>query len=270
LSERAVTKALGGKRGGSHWRRMKENPSGAELPVYLSANNLRAFIDNDLAEALKPIVYRAKTGGVGYGLRAELLPKICNVFLRARDADSLHWSQKPLAAQSDILIRGLAEVGIIALVDAATGYEKDRAKNALAEILEKFISKELRAWTKTFPSEFYEHIFRLHDWKFDPASVKRPRVIGHYTNDIIYQRLAPGVLERLKEKNPVVDGRRKSKMFQWLTGEVGDPKLRSHIDGVMAIMRISDDWPQFRQFLKKAYPKYETTELGFDLELKEK
>jgi hypothetical protein len=269
ISERAVTKALGGKRGGSHWRRMKENPTGAVLPVYLSANNLKPFIDNELMVALTPIIYRPKAGGTAYGLKAEMLPKICNVLLKARDKGELYESQLKLAIQADILIRGLAEVGIIALIDEATGFQKDRAKEALAEILEKFIAKELRAWTQTFPLEFYEHIFRLKGWPFDPKSVRRPMVIGHYTNNIVYKRLAPGVLKELRKKNPVVDGRRKHKFFQWLTGDIGDPKLRSHIDGVLPLMRVSDTWDEFKTLLNKAFKMYDTTELGFDIEIKE-
>lgn len=45
--------------------------------------------------------------------------------------------------RSEILVRGFARVSIIALVDEATGYQRDRAKNALAAILEAFIAKEL-------------------------------------------------------------------------------------------------------------------------------
>jgi hypothetical protein len=269
LSERAVTKALGGKRGGAHWRRMKLNPDGAILPVYLSANNLREFISSDLEAALKPIVYRSKSGGTAHGLRAEALPGVCKVFLKARDAGVLHEKQIPLAFQADILIQGFAEVGILALVDEASGFQKDRAREALAEILERFIAKELRAWTKTFPIEFYEHIFRLQNWPFDPKSMKRPSVIGHYTNNLIYKRLAPGVLVELQKRNPAIDGRRKHKFFQWLTGDIGHPKLRSHIDGILALMRVSDSWQQFTDFVKKAYPIIETTELGLQIELKE-
>jgi hypothetical protein len=77
-------------------------------------------------------------------------------------------------------------------------------------------------------------------------------VIGHYTNDIVYKRLAPGVLDELKRLSPKVDGKRKNKLFQWLTGDMGHPKLKSHIDGVIALMRVSDNWNQFKVFLKKA------------------
>ena len=68
FSERATTKALGGKRGGSHWRRKKEG-EGTGLPVYLSARNLIGFIDDDLKKSLtNPIEYLSSSGGkVGHG-----------------------------------------------------------------------------------------------------------------------------------------------------------------------------------------------------------
>jgi len=237
-----------------------------ERPNFLQANNLEPFINKDLEEALPLMEYRTPNGAVKQGYRAEIVPLVCEVYLQARDANALQSSQMRVAKVCEIIMRSLAKLGIVALVDEATGYQKVRAQKALAEILEQFIAKELRAWTKTFPLEFYEQIFRLKKWPFDPASVKRPSCIGHYTNDIVYKRLAPGVLKTLREKNPVVDGRRKAKHFQWLTGDVGDPKLRSHIDGVLPLMRISESWDQFKKFLNKAYPIIETTELGFDIE----
>jgi len=239
----------------------------ANLPAFLNAKSLLPFIDKGLYVTSSQIEFKPLKGAKAFGYPAELLPKVCEVFLKARDAGALTHNQKHIAKQADILMRGLAQVGIVALVDEATGYQKERAHKALAEILEKFISKELRAWTKTFPIEFYEQIFRLRGWKFDPESVRRPAVIGHFTNDIVYKRLAPGVMKELRAKNPTIDGRRKNKHFQWLTGDIGDPKLRSHLDGVMPLMRISDSWDEFKKHLNKAYPKYETTELGFDTEV---
>ena len=264
LSERAVTKALGGKRGGSHWKRLKEG--GANLPVYLSAANLRQFISRELELALTPVLYLPQSGTTAHGQRAETLPKICRVFLEARDAGALLPSQMKIAVEADMLMRGLAEVGIIALVDEATGFQRDRAKDALAKILDAFISKELRAWTSTFPLEFYEQIFRLHGWPFSPSNLRRPRVVGHYTNDFVYSRLAPGVLEELRKANPVVDGRRKHKLFQWLTGDVGDPRLRAHLDGIIRLMRGSTSWDEFKVFANRFYPRLSKTDLGFEVE----
>ena len=98
------------------------------------------------------------------------------------------------AKRADILIRGLAIVGIIALVDEVTSYQRLREERALATILEKFIAKELQPWTRTFPYEFYNQIFRLKGWP-GPEGTKRPVIIAQYTNDIVYERLAHGVLQ---------------------------------------------------------------------------
>ena len=237
------------------------------LPVFLNAKNLTPFIEKELYVTSSQIEFKPMKGTKAFGYPAEILPKICEVFLRARDAGTLTKSQAHIAKQADILMRGLALVGIVALVDEATGYQKDRATKALAEILEKFISKELVTWARTFPLEFYQQIFRLRNWKFEPENMQSPRVLGKYTNNIVYARLAPGVLVELKKKNPVQDGRRKHKHFQWLTGEIGHPKLLAHFEGLKIIMRDSETWDEFLGKLDRHYPIIETTELGFDIEI---
>jgi len=160
LSERAITKAFGGKRGGSHWKRLKDaGDTGANLPVFLSAKNLKAFIDNDLQDGLaRRRIYRAKQGSAdSHGLEASLLPKICNTFLKARDTDGgLHPSQHSIAKQADIIMRGLAEVGIISLVDEATGHDKEKKKNEYRDLFREFIRAECREWEKEFPSQFFD------------------------------------------------------------------------------------------------------------------
>ncbi len=264
ISGRGLTAAIGMKGRGQGVSRISRH----KLLNASENEGLRVAIENPIK-----FVGRSPKGleSASDGYEATVLQEVSEAILRARDAGLARTEQdRRYARYAEMLIRSFAKVGIIALVDEATGFQYDRARLALAEILEKFIAKELQDWTKTFPSEFYEQIFRLKNWPFDPKSVKRPQVIGHYTNDIVYKRLAPGVLAELTKKNPKVDGKRKHKLFQWLTGNVGHPKLRSHLDGVMALMKASDSWQQFRGFLKKAFPKYETTELGFEIEAKEK
>jgi hypothetical protein len=107
---------------------------------------------------------------------------------------------------------------IIALVDEATGFQRDRAKDALARILEAFIAKELQPWIRTFPTEFYQEIFRLRGLEYPTDSVQRPQYFGILTNDVVYKRLAPGVLEELKKVTPKNEaGRPMGKYFQMLT-----------------------------------------------------
>jgi len=160
-------------------------------------------------------------------------------------------------------LRALAHVAIIALVDEATGFQDRRSKDALSKILEAFIAKELRKWVSTFPLDFYRELFRLRGWKFPelPADQrKRPILVGKITNDVIYDRLAPGVRQRLHQLTPRNEkGRLKNKLFMRLTEEVGDPKLREHLASVTALMRAADTWDQFMRMLNRALPRYADT-----------
>lgn len=259
ISERAMTRAFGGKRGGSHWKRVKEG--GANLPVYLSAKNYLPFIDSELAVALNsPVRYKTMTGNVAHGLDATLLPQVCNVFLKARDEGALHPKQIPLAVQADIIMRGLAVVGIIALIDEATGYQRERAVDALGQILEAFIAKELQPWVKTFPDDFYAELFRLRGLEFPRDTVRRPQYFGYLTNDIVYDRLAPGVKDELKRSTPKKpNGRRAHALHRRLTPDLGHPKLREHMASVVTIMKLSDGYEDFHDKLDRLHPKFGET-----------
>lgn len=248
VSERELVKSLGGKRGGSHWLRTKEDVSAANLPPILSAVNLREFISAELWDGLNTrYYYKVRSGAVAYGLRGELYPMICDVFLKARDAKKLLPSQDEIATSADILMRALAHTGIIALIDEATGYQKKRAVDGLARILEAFIAKELQPYVRgTFKPEFYEGLFKLRGLDYRSDTVKRPQYFGCLTNDIVYRRLAPGVLAELKKvaiRNDV--GRPTHKYFQRLTANVGYMKLVEHLGAVVALMKISKDYPDF-------------------------
>jgi len=236
-----------------------------ELPFFLRAEPLKSFISNELRTSTTPIIFHLTSAQRTVGYNALLLPQVCEVYLRARDADVLLASQQHIAERAEILIRGLATVGIIALVDEATGYQRLREERALATILEKFMAKELQPWTRTFPYEFYQQIFRLKNWP-GPDGAKRPSVIGHYTNDFVYDRLAPGVLEELKARNPTLPaGYRRNRHHQWFTPDLGHPKLKEHLAAVTALMRAAPNWESFKRNVNRALPKHgETVELPLD------
>jgi P63C domain len=247
---------------GRHRKANVRNEGGEErLPAILQGKAVNPFISQELLEKSRPIQFRTSNGVLASGYRAEILPMVCEMYLKARDAGVLPTNQRHVAKQAEILIRALAHVGIIALVDEATGYQDFRSRIALNEILEQFIAEELRKWTKTFPDEFYKQMFRLRGWEFKPQSVrKRPGVVGKYTNNIVYERLAPGILEELKKKNPTLPkGGRKHKHFQWLTEDIGDPRLREHLASVITLMRATTGWDQFLRLLDRALPRFGET-----------
>ena len=230
-----------------------------DLPAFLNASNLKPYLSQiQRGGSTTPIPFQMPHGGKGYGYDAKLLPLVCSVYLEARAGGVLLPSQQHIATRAEILLRGLATIGIIGLVDEATGYERVREERALAKILEQFLDDELQVWTRTFEFSFYEQIFRLKGWG-SATGVKRPQNIGHYTNDLVYDRVAPGVLAELRERNPTLpQGWRKNRHHQWFTPEHGHPKLRMHIEGVTALMRAAGSWESFKRALDRAYPKQNT------------
>jgi hypothetical protein len=235
--------------------------SGDRLVKFISTKGVSQFVDQDLINAVtKPIKFNTPSGGLAQGYEATILASLCESVLKAREEEKLNYQQEHIAQRCEILMRGFARVGIIALVDEATGYQDYRSRKALEEILEQFISDSLAKWAKTFPDEFYRELFRLRGWHYSPLSVKRPQVIGHLTNDIVYERLAPGVLEELKKITPKDDkGRRKHKFFMRLTEDVGNPRLREHLAAVIALMKASPNWNGFYRLLQRALPKFNKT-----------
>lgn len=261
LSQGGFLEAIG-RHPKANVRREEDEDGEGRIPALLQGKAIRPFISQEVLEKSRPITFRTPQGVRASGYRADLLPDICEIYLAARAAGKLPKNQQHVAKQAEILIRGLAHTGIIALVDEATGYQEVRARNSLARILERFIAKELQAWVSTFPADYYQQIFRLRglDFPTDSNSIKRPQYFGTLTNDIVYKRLAPGVLDELKRVTPRSEsGRLKHKYFQRLTANVGYPKLREHLGSVVAIMKLSRDWRDFQRKLDRIHPRYNET-----------
>jgi P63C domain-containing protein len=245
--------------------------SGDRLVKFIATKAVFPYADKQLVDVITdPIKFRIGSA-LAYGYEATILADICDAVLKAREHGDLHYQQEHIAQRCEILVRAFARVGIIALVDEATGYQRDRAKDALSRILEAFIAKELQPWLRTFPADFYQEMFRLRGMEYPNDTVQRPRYFGVLTNDVVYDRLAPGVLEQLKKINPKDEtGRRKHKNFQWLTRNLGYPKLREHLGAVVATMKLSSDWYDFKAKLDKNYPRIgKPTQLEFDYEKEE-
>ena len=257
LTETGISKAFKSRSGSSRLTKKIDIELGRfPLPIFVASKRLTPFISNELMDGLlNPVQYKIKTQVVK-GYPAEYLPKICDVWLKARDANILHASQLNKAKNAEIIIRALAHLGIIALVDEATGYQEIRDKDALQKILDKYLLKEYAEWAKRFPDEFYQEIFRLNKWQWKGMKLNRPSIVGTYTNDIVYKRLAPGVLEELKKLNPPDEkGIRKIKHHQFLTQDIGHPALQRHIYAVIILMKASSSWRQFHVLLAKAFPQ---------------
>lgn len=229
------------------------------LARFIGSLEAKGIQTNNLALRMtKPIVFRpAGSGKEAYGYEATILTEICRAVLEARRQNVLLKSQLDFAAQCELLLGGLADVGIVAMVDEATGFQAVRGRDALAKILESFVQKELRKWVRTFPPEYYEQLCRLRGVAYPPPAMKLPQYFGTLTNNIVYDRLAPGVKDELKRITPKdAKGRPRDKLHQRLTTEIGNPKLLAHLTAVTALMTIAPDYATFEGHLDRALPKW--------------
>jgi len=249
ITQSAVFKAFGRTKRG---RALNENRV-PNMPAFIDANNLQPFINEELRSVLNQIDYIEKNGKISSGYDALILPKLCKVYLDARQQKVLKPQQLPLARESEILLFGLSNIGIIALVDEATGYQYDREKDELQKILKAYIAEELLPWQKKFPDIYYKELFRLNGWDFTVHGIKkRPGVIGRWTTTLVYERLPKGVLDELKKRTPKSDsGNYLARFHQNLTLDIGEPNLTAQLNKVITLFQLSDSmehmWKQFNK-----------------------
>jgi hypothetical protein len=271
-----------------------------ELPCYVTIDGERLLsgrgmqealrlVDEDLPESgqkpgsrmtrllnnrrLNPLIFKGKTpdhflpkkvrfqGRIINGYNGEMLADICDGMLEARAQNlPLTARQEVIAAQCEMLMRAFARVGIAALIDEATGYQNARPTDALKSYLETILLKDLASWVKRFPDEYYENIYKLKDWPWPGMTKNRYSVVGKYTNDLIYERLAPGLKEEFEKRNPKdAKGRRKTKHHQWFD-EAGEKLYAQQMFTVLTIQRAclkksGDKWAQFKRMMDELLPK---------------
>lgn len=246
ISGRGMTTAIGMKGRGQGVTRIATHP------------NIKGKLSNSLAMAIQnPIKFAGVGGRETDGFEATTLNDLCEAILQARDAGDLKTEQDRRYAQfADMLTRSFARIGIIALVDEATGYQKVRARDELQTILAAYISPDLLPWAKRFPDNFYEHLHRVRGWPYAPGNNARNAYIGKLTNALIYEQLPRGVLEDLRAKNPRDPNtkRRKHTHHELLTSDVGHPHLDKQILAVTTLLSVSDDWAEFTKLFSRKFP----------------
>ena len=252
LTSRALLEALGRPWKGAYQR--------TQRPSFLEAANLVPYITKEVEAALEPVEFINKKGRKVNGYVADLLPLVCEVYLRALDAGVIeNKRQRDVAELASTINRGLAIVGIRSLVDDATGFTQIRARNELQAVLSAYISPELLPWTRRFPEVFYEQLHRVRDWPYKPGNNARNGYIGKLTRALIYDPLPKGVREELERRNPYLSERkgRKHLHHQLLTENVGEPHLEKQITSVTTLLRISDNWEEFLKHFGKAFPPHD-------------
>ena len=228
----------------------------AHLPPFLRSKSLTPLLTHEITLRATPIVFKTLEGNLALGYDADFLVDICILFLEARRLKLLKPNQRHIAAQCEILTQAFARVGLIALIDEATNFQKERKRDALSDLLKIYLTEEMQKWVKAFPFEYFENIYRLK--RISMQSKKNPQWMGHVTNNLVYSRLAPGILEELKQINPKDEetGKRKGCHHQFLTPKEGRNKLKSHFEKLNIVASLADDWDSYMKMVDKVLPKF--------------
>lgn len=243
ITESSVFKIIGRQRKG----RKKDRD---QLPAFLSAKNLQDYLPEAFLAGTFEIEYVSTRKGKCKGMDASFIPNICQVYLDARRNGVLTPQQQPMAAQAEIVVQALANVGITALIDECTGFQKEREGDELQRLFSVFIAKELQPWVKRFPAEFFTHLKRMYGLE---EMKKTPKFFGNLINKWIYKELSPDIHEELKRLNPITEtGHRKHCHHQLLTQDVGCPALTKQIQKVTTLLSISDNKDDFEKYLEKS------------------
>jgi len=231
---------------------------GGALEKYIGVRALEPFINSSLVlERMVPFRLLEVEGleKAVKGLPADLMIEICQGFVAALqasfDVDSPHPKmtdrQRQMALKASMFVSACAKVGLEALIDEATGYQYERAEDALQVKLRAFIADELRAWEKTFPDELWAEFGRLTGWKGSLNS--RPKWWGKLVIEMIYDTLDPDVAEYLRNNRPPAG-------VHWhrqLTDNVGVRALVSRCYEVIGMAKTCTNMRELRDRVAQHY-----------------
>jgi len=257
IHKRGMAKALGMKSGGGNvfMRAMQRKGLGSEI-----GEDLRAKLDN-------PLIFKTLTLDLGHGYDATVLIDICQAIIDASKAGKLGPGQESLAIQAEIIIRASAKLGIVALVDDATGFIADKRRAHYKELFREFIREEIKLYDEPqFPDQLFDVIYRIYGLPRKADAKNHPQFFGCFIRKYIYEPLANSngaILEMLDEKNPVVyvNGGRRYKMYNFLSEVVGMPALKAHLWQVVGIGNSVRNKAQFERSFYTAFPR---PQLEFD------
>jgi hypothetical protein len=237
ISLRAVVKTISGVEAGN-------------LGDYIGVNALKPYINRDLILGETKDFHLPGSEFKGRGITAEQFIEILNGYVRAFEMGALTTKrQREIAIKCSIVLGACAKVGLIALIDEATGYQYERAEDALQIKLRAFIADELREWEKTFPDDLWEQFGRLTNWK--GSLHQRPKWWGHLVMELIYHALDPDIARYLKQNKP--KPYHGQNYHQWLTADIGLRALLPHIYEVIGIAKTCRDVRELREKVAEHY-----------------
>lgn len=246
IATNGVLDALEMARGGAMVKGMNR------LELFAAQNRLSPYVSNELlARIASPIKFRVGNN-TAHGFDSDVLIELAEAVVAADNQGALQKQQAAIAHRCRAILSGLTRVGLVALIDEATGYQKRRDADELQQILATYLLPEHRPWLQAIPDEFTKEIYRVYGWERKPQN-RGPRYAGKLIRQLVYERMPKPVLPALDAKNPAEKGRRKHKHHQFLTPQQGLDHFRSQVITIMTLLRISANKQEFKANLRRFY-----------------
>lgn len=256
LSRRGVLSALSMATGG------RSPGRDDELTKFALGKRIKRFVlrlldrddENAVIEAFRPARFKPRRGGNSIaGYDASAISLLCSAITEAAASGALLKRQRAIGIAASRLSSAFSRVGVVALIDEATGFQGVRSATELRDLSGTLVQSDARNYRPLFPRHFYDGVYRLKG-KRQPADGKHERWMAGVTNQVIYRRLASGTLEKLQRLNPFVDGDRARKHHQHLTEDFGLKQVQALIHAAIVHMDSSSSWGEFAAKMDHSFP----------------
>lgn len=238
ISRTGATTSLTGRRGG-------------DLESYITVSALDGYLPTDFADNMIGFTIQGVKNKTVRGITAESFCDLCTAYVRALEDDALRSDrQREIAAHAGMFLAASAKIGLLALIDEATGYQYDRAEDALRFKLKVFLEDEMRKWEKTFPDQLWTEFGRLTNWK-GATNSQRPKYWGNLVMELIYGYLDRDVAQWLKENAP--KPKTGKNYHQWLSSQYGLKRLTEHIWMLIGMAAACQTMPELRQRMAERF-----------------
>jgi len=220
-----------------------------DLPRYFRESNLSPYFDvsHINEQTVDLIIPGSPRKATGY--EAALLIEICRAYLRAQDDQTITKSQLPLVKRAKIIIRSCAQIGIIDLIDKATGYQKVNEEHTLRSALKACIADKIQEWKKMFPDDFWSELARLENVDDSPGN--RLTRWGNYIIAFVYDAVDDDFANELRSDNPYAFFNQDQN--QWLRN-YNRNKIRKHLIQVTSVLKTCKDLADFKDKFSYVFP----------------
>lgn len=217
---------------------------GGKLESYLRVKALGPYLPPETFDDFIEFTIAEVTNRTVMGIQAETFLEISRAFVQARNDGALRTDrQHKIAIKADMFLSACAKTGLIALIDEVTGYQYERAQDALQVKLNLYLEQEMRKWEKTFPDELWKEFGRLTNWQ--GTLHERPKYWGKLVLELVYGYLDRDVLDWLKENAPAP--RHGQNYHQWLSSQFGLKRLTEHMWMLIGIAKTCESMPRLRE-----------------------